>query len=178
MMPMRYLLLSPLLFAITPLIYAADPLPAGKEAPDFTLPSQAGLKVRLDSYRGRWVVLYFYPRDNTTGCTIEAANFERKLPQFLKLNAQVLGISSDTVELHNQFCTRETIHFKLLADPTRSVISSYNSLASNGQVAARNTFLIGPKGVIRKVYTHVDPYTHAAQVLADLRRIEKAGAVQ
>src|ERR1700761_8103805 len=108
--------------------FAADngPLPqAGQSAPTFTLPNQEGSPVSLDQYKGKWVVLYFYPKDMTTGCTIEAHNFQRDLPKFDAANAVVLGVSFDTVESHKTFCTKDSLTFKLLADPDAKVINAY-----------------------------------------------------
>jgi thioredoxin-dependent peroxiredoxin len=143
---------------------------AGQPAPGFTLNSQEGAPVRLSDFRGKWVVLYFYPRDMTAGCTIEAHNFERDLPKYGKANAAVLGVSVDSVESHQQFCAKESLTFKLLSDPSHEVTAKYGSLAQMGStpIAARNTFLIDPQGVIRKVYTKVNPGPHSEEVLAAL----------
>jgi peroxiredoxin Q/BCP len=100
---------------------AADPLQPGAAAPDFSLPSQEDASVSLTQYKGKWVVLYFYPKDMTTGCTIEAHNFQRDLPKYDALNAVVLGVSLDTVESHKTFCTKDSLTFKLLADPDHKV---------------------------------------------------------
>ena len=152
---------------------AAD-LPAeGSKAADFILQSQEGKSVSLKDFHGQWVVLYFYPKDLTQGCTIEAHNFERDLAQYKAKNANIVGISADTVDSHQQFCTKETLTFKLLADPGKEMISAYGSLAANGAVAARNTFLIDPAGVIRKVYTKVSPNPHSQEVLQALTALQK-----
>lgn len=147
----------------------AAEIPAeGAKAPDFTLKSQEGKTVSLKDFKGQWVVLYFYPKDMTQGCTIEAHNFQRDQDQYTAKHAAIVGVSADTVDSHQQFCTKENLTFKLLADPDKAVINSYGSLAANGAVAARNTFLIDPDGVIRKVYTKVNPNPHSAEVLAAL----------
>jgi len=152
---------------------AAD-LPAeGSQAPDFTLKSQEGKTVSLKDFRGQWVVLYFYPKDMTQGCTIEAHNFQRDQAQYDAKKAAIVGVSADNVDSHVQFCTKENLTFKLLADPDKGVISQYGSLAPNGAVAARNTFLIDPKGVIRKVYTAVKPNPHSEEVLAELGQLQQ-----
>ena len=104
---------------------AGDILAAGATAPDFSLPSQEDASVSLSQYKGKWVVLYFYPKDMTTGCTIEAHNFQRDLPKYNALNAVVLGVSLDTVESHKTFCTKDSLTFKLLADPDHKVIDAY-----------------------------------------------------
>jgi len=149
---------------------------AGQPAPGFTLNSQEGAPVRLSDFRGKWVVLYFYPRDMTAGCTIEAHNFQRDLPQYDKANAAVLGVSVDSVESHQQFCTKESLTFKLLSDASHEVTAKYGSLSQMGStaIAARNTFLIDPKGVIRKVYTKVSPGPHSEEVLAALAGLRNA----
>ncbi len=152
---------------------AAEVPAEGSPAPDFTLKSQEGKTVSLKDFRGQWVVLYFYPKDMTQGCTIEAHNFQRDQAQYDAKKAAIVGISADTVDSHVQFCTKENLTFKLLADPDKTVISSYGSLAGNGAVAARNTFLIDPKGVIRKVYVGVKPNPHSEEVLAALTDLSK-----
>jgi peroxiredoxin Q/BCP len=156
-----------------PALPAAEIPAAGAQAPDFTLQSQEGKTVSLKDFRGQWVVLYFYPKDMTPGCTIEAHNFQRDLDQYIAKKAAIVGVSADSVDSHQQFCTKESLTFKLLADPGKAMIGSYGSLAANGAVAARNTFLIDPKGVIRKVYTKVNPNPHSQEVLADLAELQK-----
>jgi thioredoxin-dependent peroxiredoxin len=154
---------------------AAEMPAAGTKAPNFTLPSQTGRKISLKQFRGQWVVLYFYPKDMTPGCTIEAHNFQRDLDQYKAKHAVILGVSADNVGSHKEFCAKESLTFHLLADPGKKVIELYGTLAPNGMMASRNTFLIGPKGTIRKVYTHVNPTPHSQQVLADLSEMEHAG---
>jgi len=152
---------------------AADLPVEGSKAPDFTLKSQEGKTVNLKDFKGQWVVLYFYPKDMTQGCTIEAHNFQRDQAQYDAKKAAIVGVSADNIDSHVQFCTKENLTFKLLADPEKTVIGSYGSLAGNGAVAARNTFLIDPTGVIRKVYTKVNPNPHSEQVLADITTLEQ-----
>lgn len=118
-------------------------------------------------------MLYFYPKDMTAGCTIEAHNFQRDLAQFKAKKAAIVGVSADTIDSHQQFCTKESLTFRLLADPDKKVISEYGSLAPNGKMAARNTFLIDPQGMIRKIYTKVDPSVHSGNVLTELAELEK-----
>jgi peroxiredoxin Q/BCP len=145
----------------------------GSKAPDFTLQSQEGKTVSLKDFRGQWVVLYFYPKDMTKGCTIEAHNFERDQAQYTAKKAAIVGVSADNVDSHQQFCTKESLTFKLLADPDKKVIAEYGSVsAQNPNFAARNSFLIDPSGVIRKVYLAVNPNEHSAAVLADLATLQ------
>lgn len=154
---------------------ADDMMPAeGSMAPDFTLNSQEGGPVSLHDFHGKWVVLYFYPRDMTQGCTIEAHNFQRDLTQYTAKNAVILGVSVDSVDSHKEFCTKESLTFKLLSDPGHEVVSKYGSLAQmrGVNIAARNTFLIDPKGTIRKVYTKVNPMPHSEEVLAALATLQ------
>ncbi len=155
---------------------ANETLPSvGQSAPTFTLPSQTGQPISLESYRGKWVVLYFYPKDMTTGCTIEAHNFQRDLPKFQADNAVILGVSLDTVDSHKQFCTKDGLTFHLLADPDHRVVDEYGSLGSfmGFKIANRNTFLINPQGKIVKVWTKVDPTRHSEEVLAALNEMKK-----
>ncbi|HEX4038737.1 MAG TPA: peroxiredoxin [Acidobacteriaceae bacterium] len=149
----------------------------GQTAPTFTLPNQEGQPISLDTYRGKWVVLYFYPKDMTTGCTIEAHNFQRDLDQYKTLNAVILGVSVDTVDSHKQFCTKDSLTFTLLADPDKKVVEQYGSLGNFGpmQIAMRNTFLINPEGKIVKVWTKVNPNVHSPEVLAEIGQEEKKG---
>jgi peroxiredoxin Q/BCP len=139
----------------------------GQVAPDFTLPSQDGSLISLRSLHGKWVVLYFYPRDMTTGCTIEAHKFQDSLSQFQAKRAVILGVSVDTTASHQQFCTKDSLTFKLLSDTDHNVVKAYGSLADHNGVsfASRNTFLINPKGKIAKVWVGVKPAESASEVL-------------
>jgi thioredoxin-dependent peroxiredoxin len=158
-----------------PSLQAAE-LPAeGSKAPEFKLMSQEGKAVDLQDLKGQWVVLYFYPKDMTTGCTIEAHNFQRDLAQYQTRKATILGVSADSTDSHQEFCTKESLTFKLLADPDKKTIAEYGSLTSNGMMAARNTFIIDPKGMIRKVYTGVKPNPHSEEVLAALAQLQSKG---
>lgn len=148
---------------------------AGQQAQNFTLPSQEGTPVSLDSYRGKWVVLYFYPKDMTSGCTIEAHNFQRDLAKYRSADAVILGISVDSVDSHKQFCAKDSLTFTLLSDTGKQVVKQYGSLGNYAgfQIAKRNTFLIDPQGKIVKVWTGVDPTHHSEEVLAALDGFEK-----
>jgi peroxiredoxin Q/BCP len=151
-------------------------LPAvGQVAPGFTLPSQDGSQISLDSFRGKWVVLYFYPKDMTSGCTIEAHNFQRDQAQFDADNAVILGVSMDTPDSHKQFCTKEGLTFRLLADPEHKVVDEYGSLGhfATFTIANRNTFLIDPAGKIARVWTKVQVQHHSEEVLAALAELKK-----
>jgi peroxiredoxin Q/BCP len=154
----------------------AGPAPSvGTMAPEFTLSSQEGTSVNLKDYRGKWVVLYFYPKDFTSGCTIEAHNFQRDLAQYQQKNAVILGVSVDSADSHKQFCTKEGLNFKLLADTDYKVSTEYDSLMNFGaaKVSARHTFIINPEGKVVKVYTEVKPNEHSAEVLAALTELQK-----
>ena len=150
----------------------------GSSAPDFSLPSQEGSPVSLKDYRGKWVVLYFYPKDQTPGCSREAHNFQVDQPKYAERNAVVLGVSLDSGDSHKKFCAQEGLNFKLLADTDHKVTDSYGSLTNLGVVkfAARHTFLIDPTGKIAKAYTSVDPLKHSAEVLAELDVLQKSQA--
>ncbi len=148
---------------------------AGSTAPDFTLPSQDGSSVSLKDFRGKWVVLYFYPKDQTPGCTREAHNFQLDQPKYAARDAVVLGISVDSVDSHKSFCQKEGLNFKLLSDDSGKVTAMYGSLVNFGvaKFAARHTFLIDPRGIIAKVYPNVDPSGHSAELLAELDTLRK-----
>jgi thioredoxin-dependent peroxiredoxin len=166
---------------LVPRLGARSAMPkAGTSAPDFSLPSEDGTLVRLSGFRGKWVVLYFYPKDQTSGCTREAHQFQADQPKFAQRNAVVLGVSLDSVDSHKKFCAKQGLSFKLLADTDHKVTHSYGTLTNLGLVkfAARNTFLIDPAGKIAKVYTSVDPAAHSAEVLVDLDLLEKSTTVE
>jgi len=178
---------KPIIFALATLLVLAvafvsvhaddqQTMPAvGQIAPTFTLPSQDGSLISLDSFRGKWVVLYFYPKDMTKGCTIEAHNFQRDQAKFDADNAVILGVSVDTPDSHKEFCTKEGLTFRLLADPQHKVVDAYGSLGHFGPmtIASRNTFLIDPQGRIVKEWTKVDPQVHSEEVLAALAELKK-----
>jgi peroxiredoxin Q/BCP len=148
---------------------AADLAPVGSAAPSFTLPSQEDKPVSLSDYKGKWVVLYFYPKDQTSGCTLEAHNFQRDQEKYAAANAVVLGVSLDTVESHKTFCTKDSLTFKLLADPDHKVIDAYGvPVKSFGPMhyAARTTFLISPAGKVVKEWEVKDIQGHSEEVLA------------
>jgi len=149
---------------------------SGTPAPDFTLNSQDGKPLSLHDFRGKWVVLYFYPKDFTSGCTKEAHNFQRDLRQYEQKNAIILGVSVQDEATHQKFCAKEGLGFKLLADTNYEVSSSYDSLVNLGvaKLSARHSFLIDPDGVVRKTYLNVNAEKHSAEVLADLSQLQQS----
>ena len=148
---------------------------AGTPAPDFSLTTSDGSQVSLKDYRGKWVVLYFYPKDFTSGCTMEARNFQRDLTKYEEAGAVVLGVSVDTAQSHKDFCAKEGLNFKLLADPDATVSTEYGSVMDykGSKLAARNTFIINPQGEVAKAYIGVKPAEHSEQVLKDLTELKK-----
>ncbi len=162
--------------ALAPVAFAADTLAPGASAPNFTLPSQEEKPVSLKDYKGKWVVLYFYPKDMTTGCTIEAHNFQRDTAKYDALNAVVLGVSLDTVESHKTFCSRDSLTFKLLADPDHKVIDAYGvpvNTRGNMSFASRDTFLISPQGKVVKFWEVKDIQAHSEEILAAIEAAKK-----
>lgn len=149
----------------------------GSSAPDFSLTSQDGSAVSLKDYRGKFVTLYFYPKDMTPGCTLEARNFQRDRAEYARRNAVIFGVSVDSSDSHKRFCTKEGLNFKLLADTSHQVSKQYGSLINFGvtQISARNTFLIDPEGRIARVFAGVNPARHSSEVLA---AIDNLGGAQ
>ena len=158
-----------------PVMHPENQPKAGDAAPDFSLPAGDGATVSLKDYKGKWVVLYFYPKDFTSGCTLEAKNFERDQAKYQSAGAVVLGVSVDTAQSHKDFCAKEGLNFKLLADPDAKTVAAYGSGMDykGAKMAARNTFLIDPQGKIVKVYTSVKPAEHSDEVLKDLAELKK-----
>jgi peroxiredoxin Q/BCP len=164
-----------------PTIHADDTAtPAvGTMAPDFTLDSQEGRPISLHEFRGKWVVLYFYPKDQTPGCTIEAHGFQRDQAKYDAINAVIVGVSVDTVESHKEWCAKDGMSFKMLSDADKKVVAMYGSTMTIpqapqlGTVAARNTFLIDPSGKIVKEFIKVNPTGHSEEVLAALTELQK-----
>jgi len=177
---MKKSLLSAIVGVVTlSLVHGADTQTqpaAGTAAPDFSLSTSDGSQVTLKDYKGKWVVLYFYPKDFTSGCTMEAKNFQRDLEKYTQTGAVILGVSVDSAQSHKDFCAKEGLNFKLLADPDGKVSSQYGSTMQyqGATMAARNTFLINPEGKIAKVYTGVKPADHSEQVLKDLAELKKS----
>ena len=157
-------------------VSAVNELPAvGATAPAFNLTTNEGKQVSLGDFKGKWVVLYFYPKDFTSGCTLEARNFQRDLAKYDAANAVILGVSVDTADSHKDFCAKEGLNFKLLSDSEAKVSEQYGSIMEyNGaKLSARNTFIIDPQGKIAKVYTSVKLAEHSEQVLKDLAELKK-----
>lgn len=156
---------------------AADNNPAlitvGAPAPEFELPDQTGQLHSLEDYRDQWVVLYFYPKDETPGCTTEACEFRDSIFEFRQINTQILGVSFDDVESHFKFAEHHELPFPLLADTEGKAAEAYGVKTKmfGMTVAKRQTFLIDPTGIIAKHYESVKPATHSAEVLADLHSL-------
>lgn len=149
-----------------------------QKAPDFTLPDQNGTSHTLSDYRGKWVVVYFYPKDETPGCTAQACSF-RDGRQILEDNhITVLGISADSVESHKKFADKHELNFTLLSDPDKKVIQAYDSYKPKKMFGKeflgihRNTFIINPEGEIVKEYTNVKPEGHAFKIIQDIRELQ------
>jgi peroxiredoxin Q/BCP len=149
--------------------------PVGSSAPELMLTNNEGKLTTLAEYRGKWVVLYFYPKDFTSGCTLEARNFQRDLKKYEAANAVILGVSVDTAQSHKDFCAKEGLNFKLLSDPDAKVSSSYGSVMEyeGKKLSARNTFLIDPQGKIAKEFLGVKVPSHSDEVLAALAELSK-----
>jgi thioredoxin-dependent peroxiredoxin len=174
--PLLFLFLAVLATAM--IAQAAPDAPAtpavGSPAPDFSLTTNEGHAAGLKDFRGKWVVLYFYPKDFTGGCTLEAHNFQRDIAKYEKVNAVILGVSVDTAESHKDFCAKEGLSFKLFSDPDAKVSTQYGSVMEyNGnKLAARNTFIVNPEGKIAKVFTGVKPASHSEEVLSALTELQ------
>lgn len=155
---------------------AVSEMPAvGATAPGFNLTTNEGKQVSLSDFKGKWVVLYFYPKDFTSGCTLEAHNFQRDLAKYDAAHAVILGVSVDTADSHKEFCAKEGLNFKLLSDSGAKVSEQYGSIMEyNGaKYSARNTFIIDPQGKIAKVFEKVNPGGHSEEVLAALATLQK-----
>jgi thioredoxin-dependent peroxiredoxin len=147
--------------------------PLDEPAPEFTLSTNNGQgQLSLSEYLGKWVVLYFYPKDFTPGCTVEAQRFQRDFPRYQALNAQVIGVSVDSVDTHAEFCSEEGLKFPLLADEDGAVSKRYGSWM--GFLSMRHTFLIDPQGILRERFVKVSPAVHSTEVLERLGELQKA----
>jgi peroxiredoxin Q/BCP len=150
---------------------AADAPAIGDKAPDFKLQDQHGKWHQLQDYRGKWVALYFYPKDQSPGCTAQACEFRDNVFAFRDANAQILGISTDDVDSHKKFAEKHSLPFPLLADSNKRVTKLYDVLSFTG-FAKRETLLINPQGVIVKRFTVGDPNGHSEEVLNELKRLQ------
>ncbi|NQV90170.1 thioredoxin-dependent thiol peroxidase [Candidatus Uhrbacteria bacterium] len=152
-------------------------LKQGKKAPAFTLPDQEGVVHKLSSYKGQWVLLYFYPKDDTPGCTKEACMIRDSWPKFKKLGIQVFGVSVDSVKKHAKFAEKYELPFTLLADEEKEVVQKYEVWGEKKFMGrtymgiSRVSYLIDPEGKIAKVYEAVKPAEHAQEVLSDLKKL-------
>ena len=162
-----------LLFCLSqPALAMGGTLPTlDQPAPAFTLPTNTGQgKVSLSDYQGKWLVAYFYPKDFTSGCTLEAQRFQKDLQKYHDRNTEVIGISADSVDSHAEFCDSEGLKFPLLADEDGSVSKAYGSWL--GVVSSRHTFIVDPEGVLRSVFLGVNPSVHSREVLAKLTELQ------
>lgn len=140
------------------------------KAPGLELPDQGGIMHNISQYLGQWLLLYFYPRDNTPGCTKEACSFRDHFSK-LKEKLEIVGVSSNSVESHKRFSDKYTLPFTILSDKKRKTIKNYGT---NGLIYAKRTsFLIDPKGIIIKIYEKVDPSIHATEILKDISQFTK-----
>jgi thioredoxin-dependent peroxiredoxin len=171
----KYFLALTLVLCLFSFSAIADVPATGAKAPEFKLVSNEGTETSLAKYKGRWVVLYFYPKDFTSGCTLEAHNFQRDLDKYTAAHAVILGVSVDSADSHKSFCTKEGLNFKLLADTDAKVSEEYGSVMDyqGHKLSARNTFIIDPKGNIAKVFVKVSPAGHSEEVLAALAELQK-----
>ena len=142
-------------------------------APEFTLPTNTGNgQVSLADFRGKWVVLYFYPKDFTSGCTIEARRFQQDLPKYIQKNTEIIGVSADDIDSHAEFCDSEGLKFPLLADTKGEVSKAYGSWI--GVVSMRHSFIIDPQGILRETFVGVNPSIHSMEVLAKLTKLQSS----
>ncbi|NJL46137.1 MAG: peroxiredoxin [Leptolyngbyaceae cyanobacterium SM2_3_12] len=146
-------------------------IPIGDPAPDFTLPTNSGDgDVSLSDFRNQWVVLYFYPRDFTSGCTLEAQRFQRDIAAYETRQVQILGVSADSVDSHAEFCDAEALTFPLLSDPNGEVSKAYGSWL--GAASLRHTYIIGPDGTLQARFLGVRPAIHSQEVLETLDELQ------
>ena len=149
-------------------------LKVGDKAPNFSLQDQNNITHTLSDYEGQWVVLYFYPKDDTPGCTTQACDFRDAVKRIIASKSVVFGLSLDSVASHKLFAEKYNLPFSLLADEKGEVSELYDSLRKFLGYAKRNTFMVDPKGNIAKIYLSVDPKTHSEMVLSDLGSLQKA----
>jgi len=146
-------------------------LKVGTQAPNFKVLNQDNKEVSLEDFKGKWVVLYFYPKDNTPGCTVEAKEFEKLREEFEKENVVILGVSKDDVNSHKKFCSKYNLNFQLLADTKGEIVKAYK--ASAGPFVRRITYLISPEGIIVYSWSKVNPSSHAQEVLEKIKELRE-----
>ena len=149
------------------------------EAPDFTLHDNDGAVHTLEDYKGKWVILYFYPKDDTPGCTVEACSLRDARDDMVALGAEIIGISKDEASDHEKFKAKYALNFTLLSDPDGTAIEAYGAWGKKmfgKEGILRKTFIIDPQGMVQKVYGRVTPLGHGEQVLEDLRRLQANAA--
>lgn len=151
-------------------------LPAlNQPAPTFSLPTNTGSgQISLADYAGKWVVLYFYPKDFTSGCTLEARKFQQDIAQYQQRGAEIVGVSADSIDSHAEFCDSEGLKFPLLADTNGAVSKAYGSWL--GIFSMRHSFIVDPQGVLRATFTDVNPIAHSKEVLTELDKLQQAQA--
>ncbi len=182
-MSRRYLLTSFLAICVcaiawcnfTPTAWAmGGKLPAmNQPAPEFSLPTNTGTgRVALADYAGKWVVLYFYPKDFTSGCTLEARRFQQDINKYQQRQTEIVGVSADSIDSHAEFCDSEGLKFPLLADTDGKVSKAYGSWL--GIFSMRHSFIIDPQGVLRATFTDVNPTAHSREVLIEIDRLQSA----
>jgi len=152
------------------------PTLVGKAAPGFKLQDQNGDWHSLEDYQGKWLAVYFYPKDGTPGCTTEACNFRDNIYAYKAIGAELIGISLDDVDSHAEFASKYKLPFTLLADPDGGVVRAYGVMRDYKlmKIASRQSFLINPEGIVKKHYEKVDPDKHSGEVLEDLKGLMAA----
>jgi len=170
---MNRFLISLLTVLLSASVYAGEAPEVGSNAPSFNLQDQNGEWHTLADYRGQWLAVYFYPRDDTPGCTTEACNFRDNIYAFKAIGAAVVGISVDDVDSHKEFSDKYKLPFTILADEDGKIAKAYDVLRDYKllKLASRQSFLISPEGKIAKHYADVDPDTHTGEVLADIKAL-------
>jgi peroxiredoxin Q/BCP len=149
-------------------------LKTGQPAPDFSLYDDKQKKHKLNDYRGQWLVIFFYPKDNTPGCTVEVCQFKNDYANLSAINTVILGMNTDNIESHQKFISQQQLPFPLLSDPTGAVCQAYGSLFKLGPIkfCKRHSIIISPTGNIAKIYRKVNPKTHSQQIIADLKQLQ------
>jgi peroxiredoxin Q/BCP len=168
---MLTMLMAAMLLFTNHAAHAAGPR-VGDAAPDFSLPDQSGQTHKLSDFRGKWLVLYFYVKDDTPGCTEQACKFRDDIHQFGELGAEVVGVSVDNAASHADFAKKFSLPFPLLADSKGETAARYDSLRGDGSLAKRNTFVIDPQGRIARIYLSASTSRNSAEVIEDLKKLK------